>query len=254
LLAFLKKFFSFCISQDLIESSPAQFVTRPGKEIKRDRVLSQAEIKALWQACDDFGVVGRATKLLLVTGQRRSEAGGLRWGELDLDKSEWTLRASRTKAGRPHVVPLTGLAKEIIGNERVMVFGNRRAAQEVPAEHVFSAGVVDRPIGSWGAFKTDLHKRMSEILGQDIEDWRIHDLRRTCATGMAALGVDRLVITKILNHAEPGVTAIYDTFGRMEDRRRALELWEQRIRHIINPPGDNVVAFAGAVREGVTAS
>jgi site-specific recombinase XerD len=56
LLAFLKKFFSFCISQDLIESSPAQFVTRPGKEIKRDRVLSAAEIKALWRACDDFGV------------------------------------------------------------------------------------------------------------------------------------------------------------------------------------------------------
>jgi integrase len=130
-----------------------------------------------------------------------------------------------------------------------MLFGRgRNEEQEVPAEHVFSAGVVDGPIGSWGAFKADLDKRMSEILGQDIEDWHIHDLRRTCATGMAALGVDRLVITKILNHAEPGVTAIYDTFGRMEDRRRALELWERRIRHIINSPGDNVVVLAEAGR------
>jgi hypothetical protein len=66
----------------------------------------------------------------------------LRWGELDLDKGEWSLRASRTKAGRPHVVPITGLAKEIIGSERVIVFGHRRQEQEVPAEHVFSAMVL----------------------------------------------------------------------------------------------------------------
>ena len=88
----------------------------------------------------------------------------------------------------------------------------------------------------------------------DSRRWQLSGLGRCVGRRGDESGVDRIVFTKILNHAEPGVTAIYDTFGRMGDRRRALELWERRIRHIINPPGDNVVAFAGAVREGVTAS
>jgi len=95
-------------------ASPAASIKRPSKEIKRDRVLSDMEICAIWQACGDLGAFGRAFKLMLATGQRRSEVGKMTWAEIDRKQMVWTLGRERTKADRAHEVPLSALAMSII--------------------------------------------------------------------------------------------------------------------------------------------
>jgi integrase len=101
LLSYLKTFFAWAAEEELIEASPAAVVKPLADEVKRDRVLSDAEIRAVWEACGALGVFGRAFKFMLVTGQRRSEVGGMTWVEIDHDKRLWTLpreRASRSRA------------------------------------------------------------------------------------------------------------------------------------------------------------
>ena len=100
MLAYLKKFFGWLVDQDIIENSPAAAVKRPSKEVKRDRVLTDREIRAIWEACGELGAFGRAFRLMLATGQRRTEVGGLTWAELDRQQALWSLPSSRTKADR----------------------------------------------------------------------------------------------------------------------------------------------------------
>jgi integrase len=252
-LAYLKKFFSWLVDQDLIENSPAAAVKRPSKEVKRDRVLSDADIRAIWEACGELGAFGRAFRFMLVTGQRRSEVGEMTWGELDTACRAWTLSRDRTKADRAHEIPLSDLAMSIIeecpkiGN---FVFSTGRSA---PARAGATAGA--RPISGWSKAKTSLDKLVfkkaqaladerGEEAPTEFAEWRLHDMRRSCATNLARLGADRVVISKVLNHAEQDVTAIYDRRYDAE-KRRALDLWGQRLTAIIE--GDdsgNVVSIA----------
>jgi integrase len=97
-LAYVKKFFAWAVERDLIDASPAALVRRPAKERARDRVLSDAEIGAVWRACGSLGPFGRAVRLMLASGQRRSECGGATWTEIDLSGRLWRLPAGRTKA------------------------------------------------------------------------------------------------------------------------------------------------------------
>jgi integrase len=253
LLASLKTFFSWAIEQELIDASPAASIKRPSKEIKRDRVLSDMEICAIWQACGDLGAFGRAFKLMLATGQRRSEVGKMTWAEIDRKQMVWTLGRERTKADRAHEVPLSALAMSIIEKSPKLgdfIFSTGRSA---PAR----AGGTAKPvaISGWSKAKSTLDKRARERLqalaverGEDapakIADWHLHDLRRTAATHMARLGVDRVVIAKVLNHAENEVTAIYDRHRYGVEKRRALDLWGERLAAIVSgTDGGNVVSL-----------
>lgn len=255
-LAYLKKFFNWLVEQDLIENSPAAAVKRPSKEVKRDRVLTDVEIRAIWDACGDLGAFGRAFRFMLVTGQRRSEVGEMTWGELDMARRAWTLSRDRTKADRAHEIPLSDLAMSIIeecpkiGN---FVFSTGRSA---PARAGPTAGA--RPISGWSKVKTSLDKlafkkaqalanERSQEAPTEFAEWRLHDLRRSCATNLARLGVDRVVIGKVLNHAEQEVTAVYDRHRYDAEKRRALELWGQRLAAIIDGRDDgNIVSLAAA--------
>jgi integrase len=228
ILAYLKTFFTWAVDQELIEASPAASVKRPAKEVKRDRVLTNSEILAVWQACGALGVFGRAFRFMLVTGQRRSEVGEMSWSELDRTQRLWTLSRERTKADRAHEVPLSGLAMVII--------------EECPplGDFVFSTGRA-RPISGWSKAKAALDAKSG------VTNWHLHDLRRTAATNMARLGVDRVVIGKVLNHAENEVTAVYDRHQYDREKQRALDLWGERLAAIINgADGDNVVQLAAA--------
>src|SRR5579872_974 len=238
LLANLKTFFSWAVDQEIIEFSPAQAVKRPTREMKRDRALSDVEIRAIWRACEKLGLYGSAFRLMLTTGQRRTECGSIAWTEIDEANATWRLGPDRTKSARAHEIPLSNLALSIVSSQR-RIEGQR---------YVFVAGR-GAPLSGWSRAKRKLDAfaliELQNELGESAElaEWHIHDLRRSCATGMARLGVDRIVIAKILNHADREVTAIYDRHRYDEEKRRALQLWAERLLIIVKPAGGNVLSL-----------
>jgi integrase len=230
LLSYLKTFFAWAAEEELVEASPAAVVKPLADEVKRDRVLSDAEIRAVWEACGDLGAFGRAFRFMLVTGQRRSEVGGMTWVEIDRDKRLWTLPKERAKAGRKHEIPLSGLAMSILDDCPELnqyVFSTGRSTTSGAAS----------PVSGWSKAKAALDKKT------DVVDWHMHDLRRTCATNLAKLGTDRIVISKLLNHAEGGVTSIYDRHTRDDEKRAAMDRWAARLMAIVDGGDDNVVSF-----------
>ena len=214
LLSFLKKFFSWAVDQDLIEASPAAALKKPSRETARDRVLTDDEVRSVWLACDD-GVFGRIVRLLLLTGQRRGEVAEMRWTELDLQRQLWSLPRARTKSNRGHTVPLCDAAIAILD------------ACPCTSAYVFAGRRNDTPIVGFAKAKERLDKRSG------VTGWRLHDLRRTAATNIARLGVDRLVISKLLNHSETSVTGIYDRFNYEDAKRHAVSLWARRLEVIV---------------------
>ena len=215
--SYLKTFGRWAEEEEKVTESPFANLKRFTKESARDRVLADGEIRAIWQACAKMDVFGRAIRFMLVTGQRRSEVGDAEWREIDEGKKLWTLPRERTKADRAHEVPLSPLAMSIL------------TASPRTGAHVFSTRST-APISGWSKAKTRLDvfalAELGRIVGDDagLPEWHLHDLRRTAATHMAALKVDRVVISKVLNHAEGGVTQIYDRHRYEAEKRRALEV------------------------------
>jgi integrase len=218
-LAYIKKFFAWAVERDLIDASPAALVKRPAKERSRERVLSDAEIKAVWVACRSLGHFGRCIRFMLATGQRRGECSGAVWTtEIDTSAPVWRLPAGRVKANRAHELPLNNLALECLGkpNGDSYIFGGLK------------------PVTSWSTSTAALRRLVAEQLPDAVPDWHLHDLRRSVATSMARLGIDRIVISRILNHADSGVTARYDRYGRDIEMVEAMERWDRRLREIID--------------------
>jgi integrase len=215
LLALISRIFSWALKEEIIEASPAMRIDRPGQEVERERSLSVDEIKNVWAAADKLGYpYGPLYKLLLVTGQRRGEVTGMKWSEITPDG--WKLPGERAKRGNGHLVPLSSLAREILDG-----------VPEI-SEFVFR-GRKDAPTQSWGK----ANNRLRKLCGP-MEPWRVHDLRRTFATQLRTIGVDRLVVSKLLNHAEGGVTKIYDRYTADPEKAAAMERWANRLREIIS--------------------
>ena len=227
LVALVSKIFTWALDEEIIQASPAVRLKRPGEERERERSLIDEEIKALWPAFTALGYpFGHGLKFLLVTGQRRGEVAGLKWSEIDGDG--WNLPGARSKSKQGHRVPLSTLALEIL--------------EQTPriCDYVFSSGRRVGPLEGWHGAKS----RADTFLGKPIAPWRIHDLRRTMATQMRSLGIDRLVVSKLLNHAEAGITKIYDRYGADAEKAAAMERWAQKLRETIEgKPRRNVVAF-----------
>ena len=215
LVASISKIFNWALKEELIETSPAIQIDRPGKETERERALSVEEIRTVWGAFDSVGYpFGSLLKMLLVTGQRRGEVAGMKWGEITPDG--WRLPGERAKKGKGHLVPLSSLAREILDG--------------IPQldEYVFRHHA-DAPVRGWN----QATNRTRKLCGP-MELWRLHDLRRTFATQLRAVGIDRLVVSKLLNHAEGGVTKIYDRYTADPERVAAMERWANRLREIIS--------------------
>jgi integrase len=178
--------------------------------------LSADEIRLVWNSFDKLGYPwGPLFKMLIISGQRCGEVGGMKWSEITDDG--WHVPNERAKSGRGHLIPLSSLAREIL--------------DEVPeiGELVFRTR-----LGSWSWAK--------ERVDAKIPHWRLHDLRRTFATQLRSLGVDRVVVSKLLNHAEAGVTKIYDRYAADPEKAAAMDRWANRLREIISgTPVDNVV-------------
>jgi integrase len=248
-LAHLRRFLNWALERDLIDFNPAARISMLPEQ-RRDRVLSDAEIRLAWGAFGEMGYpFGDLFKLLLVTGQRRDEAATLERGELDRAEGVWTIPPAKAKNGREHRVPLSDLALEIL--DGLPVF--RHA-------YVFTSTNGKRPVSGLSKAKARADalilkalQREAEAAGADpkkvkpIPQWRLHDLRRTAATGMAAAGVDRLVIGRVLNHADASVTGIYDRHTYEREKKAALNAWARRLRAIVGEPAPNVVPLRAAV-------
>ena len=162
------------------------------------------------------------------------------WKEIDAERRVWTLGRDRTKADRAHEVPLSDLATTTVeASPRIngYVFSTGRSAAAKNGGH-------DTCIKGWGTAKERLDAA-ARIDGEALAPWHLHDLRRTAATYLARLGIDRVVIGKILNHSDGAVTAIYDRHSYEPQKRRALDLWAEHLSGIVNgTERGNVVALA----------
>jgi integrase len=229
----LSAFFDWCLRQGLTERNPCLGVERfPDR--KRDRVLSAAEIKAVWDATagpDDYSAIVR---LLLLTGCRASEIAGLVWDEVYSDRI--VLSPERTKNGRQHSISLTPTMRTILASRE------RRPGKD----HVFGRRL-DGPFTGWGESKAALDARI-KAAGIAMKPWVNHDLRRTLATGMGELGVAPHVIEALLNHVSGfrhGVAGVYNLAQLEGPVRHALRAWDTHVRGIVEgrTTGDRVVPF-----------
>ena len=235
LFADLRPFFKWLAESELIETNPMTGVHGPKPLAARDRVLEDHEVKAFWQAANEMSwPFASIYQLLLLTGARREEVAGMTWSELDLEAGLWTLPASRTKNKREHRIPLTEAALALLGKQAA-----------TGGEFVFSTTGTTPPSG-WSKAKRALDSRMKERLGTRFKPWRLHDLRRTCATGMENLGVPTHVVETALNHvsgAKAGIVGVYQRAEHREAVKAAFEKWAQRVMEIVGDEGgpSNVV-------------
>ena len=214
----LKTFLRWCVGRAVLDQSPAEGVPLPAKEVARDRVLDDKELAQIILAARKMcGPYGGIVELLALTGQRREEVARLTWEELDLAQRVWTIPKSRTKNAKSHVVHLSDQSVALLKR------ANRRGAL------VFSP-LGAKPFRNFGRAKRLLDRRSG------VTGWRLHDLRRTCVSGMARLGVAPHVADKILNHQSgtiSGVAAVYQRHEFLAERRAALNLWGAHVGQIL---------------------
>jgi integrase len=214
----IKTFLRWCVGRAILEQSPAEGVPLPAKEVARDRVLDDQELVQLILAARKIGgPYGGIVELLALTGQRREEVTRLNWQELDLKQRLWTIPKSRTKNGKAHVVHLSDQALAVL----------KRVDQRGPL--VFSL-LGTKPFQEFSRAKSLL----DQISG--VSGWRLHDLRRTCVSGMARLGVAPHVADKILNHQAgtiSGVAAVYQRHEFLAEREKALDIWGAHVGKLL---------------------
>jgi integrase len=214
--AALSRFFGWLAARDVITTSPCVGIPSPSAETARERALDDAELRRLWLACEALGGRERACiRLLILTGQRRSEIAKLRWSEVGADVLE--LPALRMKGKRPHVVPLSAQAAAIIAAMPELV-------SQVPNGYVFGVDHFDR---------------IKQVLDQHMGNtpkWVTHDIRRSVATGMARIGVAVPVIEKILAHRSgtfAGITEVYQRHSFVPEMAAALQRWADHIDRLV---------------------
>jgi integrase len=214
-LAHIRKFFGWLVERGYLNHSPADHIKPRHKESERDRVLSDAEIKAIWNAAEAMsGPYSAWLKLLLLCGQRRVETASMRRSQI-IDGS-WHLSATDTKNKQPHIIPLPNQAQRLV-DQLIEKEGNFL---------IKSGRNGDRPVNGFSKAKL----QMNRLSG--VQNWKFHDLRRTVATNLTKLGIDRLILQKIINHSERGVTQIYDRYSYMDEKREALQKWADRLDEI----------------------
>ena len=240
MLAALTAFFNWSISRDILSLSPCSGVKRPTPQRARDRVLSDDELRWLWQACETIGwPFGPMTRLLILTGARREEVRGLRDRELKTNDRLWTLPGERAKNSVQHDVHLTDAAIAIL-----------ESVPRVPNEtdYVFTTNGRTGPSG-FSRAKDRLDAEMLRLARAEdpktvIEPWVFHDLRRTMASGMAKVGVRLEVIEKCLNHISGsfgGIVGIYQRHNFAAEKRAAFDSWDRHVESVVTKRPGNVV-------------
>ena len=234
-LTVTKRFFSWAVDRGSLDVSPAASVKKPTIEILRERVLTDAELRAFWYACNSIGwPFGPIGKLLLLTGARRDEIGEMRWSELQLKDAVLEVAAERFKSGRPFVIPLVTAALDIA-----------EALPKIGQSNIVFTTNGERPVSGYSRAKNRLHdamirelRRAASNAGGDpgkviLPDWRLHDIRRTVRTRLSRLGVTPDIAERVMGHAIGGIRQRYDLHSYMDEKLAALRRWAQELLIIV---------------------
>jgi integrase len=223
----LATFLNWAMREGLIDSNPA-LATNKYPERSRDRVLSNAELRAVWLALpeSDFGDI---VKILALTGQRASEIADLQWDEINFDKGVIELPPHRVKNGRRHTVPMSSAVRTILEQ------------RDQSGKFVFGRSG-SRGFSGWSWCKEHLY----EVLG--FSDFTIHDLRRSAATGMAEIGIQPHIIEAVLNHIsghKGGIAGVYNKAAYEAEKVTALNRWASHVAAIVEGRDSNVTPLRG---------
>lgn len=249
--SYLSGFFKWAMAKGKMGQrpyNPVPATEKPADETPRDRTLNDAELVAIWNACASDDDHSRIMRLLMLTGQRLKEIGGLQWHEVDIAGRVLNLPPARTKNGRAHSVPLSDDAMEIINSisrpeGRTFVFGRR-----------------DTGFSGWGKAKIQLDERIPAARTAKerakAEPWTPHDIRRTMATRMAdspddgGLGIQPHIVEAVLNHIsghKAGVAGVYNRARYEAEKRDALDKWNKRVMVLVaQAAGGNIVTLRKA--------
>jgi integrase len=218
--AHLHRLFRWSVGRGLIASNPMVDLPKPGAEVRRDRVLRDDELVLAWGAAVDLDwPMGSAVQLLILTAARRDEIGSLRWSELNQAATEIRLKGERTKNGEPRTIPLSTAAQEVI-----------KALPRIAGSDFVFTTTGTTAVSGWSRAKRNIDKHVLARAGalRIVSPWRIHDLRRTVATGMERLGIRLQVVEALLGHtagSRAGVVGIYQRHTYEQEKREALEKW-----------------------------
>jgi integrase len=230
-LAVIRKMFNFALNRGILDTSPCAAISAPSKENQRERVLSEDEIKAFWNRLDKAKMAEGtrlALKLQLVTGQRKGEVIGAEWDEFDLGEGWWTIPSEKAKNNSSHRVPLSKPAQDLLKEIKEQSNGSKWLFPSPRGDMPMTGPAIDHAVrNNMDSFK--------------IDPFTPHDLRRTCATQIASMGTDRLIVGKILNHVERGVTATYDRHGYDKEKSQALNKWGRKLTSILTSEKAKVV-------------
>jgi integrase len=215
--------FSWAVERGELEISPCHGLKAPAKEVQRSRFLMMDEVALVWRASNALSPAYRASvRILLLTGQRRASVAQMRRSQIV--NGVWTIPREKMKGDRTHSVPLSDLARATIANVPVID----------DCDLVFTTDGKN-PIAGFSKMKTQIDAAIDELTEQrggarhNNAPWRLHDLRRTAGTHIARIGFPRLLVSKILGHAEGGITQIYELYSYDDEKRRALEAWANEV-------------------------
>ena len=242
LLGYARRLWNWAIGQHAygIETSPCDRLKPKdiiGKKRARSRVLSDAELRAAWRGGEALGYpYGPLFRLLILTGQRKSEVAEALWSEFDLAKRLWVIPAERMKADAAHVVPLSDDAVALL--KALPTFNS--------GDYLFSTTFGKSPVNGFSKGKIRLDEKMLEILHENdrkakLPDFVIHDIRRTVRTGLSSIpGISDLVRELVIGHTKPGLHKVYDLHAFIDEKRHALDAWAARLRGIVDPSTSNI--------------
>jgi integrase len=245
--AYASVLFGWALKRGDISDNPLRAMQKPEAPSSRKRVLSDDELAAVWRASETLGdPFGAFFRLLILTGQRRSEVSDIAWSELDRTSGTWTIPEGRAKNGVAHIVPLSTAAvaelDRLAHAVQVKALIANIDAKRWPRDKYVLTTTGRTPISGITKAKAALDKAVDEVMRDNvnqkpIEAWRIHDLRRTLATGFQRLGVRFEVTEATLNHvsgAKGGVAGIYQRHDWKEEKRAALQAWDQHVEALIH--------------------
>ncbi|TIT49899.1 MAG: DUF4102 domain-containing protein [Mesorhizobium sp.] len=236
-------FFNWCVDDELIAASPfraKKVRTTIGEKASRDRVLTDAEIAALWTATAAVDVYSAVYRLLLLTGQRLNDIAQASWSEIDLDRKTLTVPAARFKSGRDHVVPLTDDAIEILGKLPRFKRCNWLCSLDGQG-----------PVTIGHKVKVRIDAAMLAALREDnpeatVPAWVNHDIRRTVRTRLSELDVMDEVAEAVIGHVPTALVRTYNQSDRLKVKRSALMAWEAKLAELTGRvKASNVIPMSG---------
>jgi integrase len=243
LLTTARRMFGWMVDQQVygLETSPCDRLKPKvliGEKKPRQRILSDAELRALWKATQAMGYpYGPLVQLLTLTGQRKSEVAAASWSEFDLERKLWIVPPERAKADAAHVVPLSDAVIKILKSLPRFKSGS----------YLFTTTGGAKPVDGFSRAKRDLDREMAKVLGAPVDSWVLHDARRTFRTQLSAIpGVSDLVRELCIAHTRPGLHKTYDLYAYESEKRFAFDAWAARLRDIVEPPPTNVTRLRRA--------